>query len=142
MYNFFSLTLCADKCLLQVGSLQLLQIYPSPDSMANSILQIWHFQWRISFIISSSPLKAKMVGALFPDLDASAPPRFLLSGESFCYALSLTFLMLHHSFNEFPKLFIFFPFFKIRHFIVSGFPVHFYIVPVSFRRQFTTLNGI
>ena len=40
MYKFFSLTLCADKCLLQVGSLQLLQMLPSDNSMANFILHI------------------------------------------------------------------------------------------------------
>jgi hypothetical protein len=50
MYKVLSLTLCADKCVLQVGLLQLSQITPSPSSMANFTLQIWHSQGEISFI--------------------------------------------------------------------------------------------
>ena len=44
MYKVLSLTLCADKCVLQVGLLQLSQNTPSPSSMANLTLQIWHSQ--------------------------------------------------------------------------------------------------
>ena len=50
MYKVLSSTLCADKCLLQAGLLQLSQIAPLPVSMADSILQIWHFRRIISFM--------------------------------------------------------------------------------------------
>jgi hypothetical protein len=40
MYKVFSLILWVDKCLLQVGSLQLSHIPPSPSLIANSFLHI------------------------------------------------------------------------------------------------------
>lgn len=44
MYKVFSFTTCFDKCLLQVGLLQLSQNPPLLNSKENSILQTWHFK--------------------------------------------------------------------------------------------------